>query len=123
VSGFEYGLSPFIAFRDRAACECVRAIPRARLAEHPNPDFRIALVDDAGDFYTRFATDLVDRVRTARDEGRHFVAILPVGPMPQYEIAARLINEERLSLQHVHTFNMDEYANEDGVTAPLSWPG
>src|SRR5258706_1598855 len=23
----------------------------------------------------------------------------------------------------MHTFNMDEYANEDGVTAPLSWPG
>ena len=87
--GFEYDLSPFIAFRDRAACERVRAIPRARLAEHPNPDFRIALVDDAGDFYTRFATDLVDRVRAARDEGRAFVAILPVGPMPQYEIAAR----------------------------------
>jgi glucosamine-6-phosphate deaminase len=123
VSGFEYDLSPFIAFRDRAACERVRAIPRAKLAEHPNPDFRITTVDAPGDFYTRFATDLVDRVRTARDEGRQFVAILPVGPMPQYEIAARLINEERLSLQHVHTFNMDEYANEEGVTAPLSWPG
>jgi glucosamine-6-phosphate deaminase len=123
VSGFEYDLSPFVAFRDRAACERVRAIPRARLAEHANPDFRIMLVDEPGDFYTRFATDLVDRVRAARDEGRDFVAILPVGPMPQYEIAARLINEERLSLQHVHTFNMDEYANEDGVTAPLSWPG
>ena len=123
MSGFEYDLSPFIAFRDRAACERVRALPRARLAEHPNPDFRIALVDEPGDFYTRFATDLVDGVRAARDEGRDFVAILPVGPMPQYEIAARLINEERLSLQHVHTFNMDEYANEDGVTAPLSWPG
>ena len=123
MSGFEYDLSPFIAFRDRAACERVRAIPRAKLAEHPNPDFRITIVDAPGDFYTRFATDLVDRVRTARDEGRQFVAILPVGPMPQYEIAARLINEERLSLQHVHTFNMDEYANEEGVTAPLSWPG
>jgi glucosamine-6-phosphate deaminase len=23
----------------------------------------------------------------------------------------------------VHTFNMDEYANEDGATAPESWPG
>jgi glucosamine-6-phosphate deaminase len=123
VTGFQYDLSPFIAFRDRAACERVRAIPRARLAEHPNPDFRVAVVDAADDFYTRFAADLVGRVRTARDEGRDFVAILPVGPMPQYEIAARMINEERLSLRHVHTFNMDEYANEDGVSAPASWPG
>jgi glucosamine-6-phosphate deaminase len=121
--GFAYDLSPFIAFRDREACERVRSIPRARLAEHPNPDFRISLVDDAEDFYTRFAVDLVGRVREARDADRRFVAILPVGPMPQYEIAARMINAERLSLEHVHTFNMDEYANEDGVTAPLSWAG
>jgi glucosamine-6-phosphate deaminase len=34
-----------------------------------------------------------------------------------------MINAERLSLRHLHTFNMDEYANEDGVTAPVSWPG
>jgi glucosamine-6-phosphate deaminase len=121
--GFSYDLSTFITFRDREACERVRAIPRERLAEHANPDFRITLVDDAGDFYARFAADLVGRIRAARDEGRPFVAILPVGPMPQYGIAARMINEERLSLQHVHTFNMDEYANEDGVTAPISWPG
>jgi glucosamine-6-phosphate deaminase len=120
---FDYGLASFIAFRDREACERARAIPRGRLAEHANPEFRIALVDDPGDFYTRFASDFVRRVRTARDEGRPLVAILPVGPMPQYEIAARMINAERLSLRHLHSFNMDEYANEEGVTAPVSWPG
>ena len=121
--GFDYGLSPFIAFRDRAACERVRAIPRERLGEHPNPQFRITIVDDAREFYTRFAADLVGRIRSAGEEDRPFVAILPVGPMPQYEVAADMINAERLSLRHVHTFNMDEYANEEGVTAPLSWPG
>jgi glucosamine-6-phosphate deaminase len=120
---FSFDLAPFLPFRDRVACERARSIPRERLTEHPNPDFRIALVDDAGEFYGRFAQDLVGRIRSARDEGRRFVAIVPVGPMPQYEIAARMINEERLSLAHVHTFNMDEYADQDGVTAPLSWPG
>jgi glucosamine-6-phosphate deaminase len=120
---FSYSLARFLPFRDRAACERARAIPRDSLADHPNPDFRIAVVDDARDFYARFADDLVSRIRAARDEGRRLVAILPVGPMPQYELAARAINEERLSLRHVHTFNMDEYANDDGVTAPASWPG
>jgi glucosamine-6-phosphate deaminase len=120
---FEYGLARFIDFRDVEVCERVRRIPRAEIAEHPNPDFRIRVVDGRDAFYRAFADDLVDRVRAARDEGRQFVAILPVGPMPQYELAARAINEERLSLAHVHTFNMDEYANEDGVTAPVSWPG
>jgi glucosamine-6-phosphate deaminase len=123
VSSFQYGLASFIDFRDEAECERVRRISRAELTRHDNPDFRIRVVDDAAEFYRAFADDLVDRIRAARDEGRRFVAIVPVGPMPQYELAARRINEERLSLAHVHTFNMDEYANEDGVTAPLSWPG
>jgi glucosamine-6-phosphate deaminase len=120
---FDYGLARFISFRDRETCERVRRISRDELTNHPNPDFRISIVGPAGEFYRRFAEDLVGRIRAARDEGRTFVAILPVGPMPQYELAAQMINDERLSLAHVHTFNMDEYANEDGMTAPPSWPG
>jgi glucosamine-6-phosphate deaminase len=123
VSDFEYDLATFISFRDRAACERVRRISRDQLTSHANPDFRIRVVDDPDEFYRAFAADIVDRIRRARDEGRPFVGIFPVGPMPQYAIAARAINEERLSLAHVHTFNMDEYAAENGVTAPLSWPG
>ena len=120
---FEYGIARFIDFRDSAECDRVRRISRTEIAQHANPDFRIRVVDEPAEFYEAFATDLVDRIRAARDESRTFVAILPVGPMPQYELAVRLINAERLSLAHVHTFNMDEYANEDGVTAPVSWPG
>ncbi len=120
---FTYGLARFISFRDLEACERVRRITRAELPRHPNSDFRIRIVDDTATFYRAFAEDIVGRIRAARDEGRHLVAILPVGPMPQYAVAARSINEERLSLSHVHTFNMDEYAREDGVTAPVSWPG
>jgi len=120
---FQYDLARFIDFRDAAECERVRRITREELTQHSNPDFRIRIVDDPHDFYGAFAEDLVGRIRRAREEGRQFVAILPVGPMPQYEIAARMINEERLALDHAHTFNMDEYANEDGVTAPVAWSG
>ena len=121
--GFEYDLARFIDFRDVVECDRVRRIPRTELTQHVNPDFRIAVADDPAEFYRSFAADLVDRIRAARDDGRTFVAILPVGPMPQYEIAARMINAERIALDHVHTFNMDEYANENGVTAPISWAG
>ena len=120
---FDYDLADFIAFKDKAACERVRSITRAELTSHPNPDFRIRVMDDADAFYRAFADDLVSRIRAARDEGRQFVAILPVGPMPQYALAAARINAERLSLAHVHTFNMDEYANHAGDTAPVTWPG
>jgi glucosamine-6-phosphate deaminase len=121
--GFEYDLARFIDFRDPVECARVRHLPRTELTKHANPDFRIAVADDPAEFYRAFAADLVDRIRAAREEGRTFVAILPVGPMPQYELAAQMINAERIALDHVHTFNMDEYANEDGATAPVTWAG
>jgi glucosamine-6-phosphate deaminase len=120
---FRYALADFISFRDREACERVRGITRAEIAEHANPEFLIRVVDDPVQLYREFAEDIVGRIRAAAEEGRDFVGIFPIGPMPQYAIAARLINEQRVSCRHVHSFNMDEYANEDGDTPPASWPG
>lgn len=120
---FTYNLSSFLPFRDKEACDRVRAIPRSAITDHDNPDFRIRVVDEPDDFYDAFANDLVGRIRDSRDAGAGLVAILPVGPVPQYAKAARMINEERISLEHLTTFNMDEYANEDGVTAPQDWVG
>jgi len=120
---FTYDLADFIDFKDVAACERVRRIKRADITRHPNPDFKIEVMDDPGQFYAAFATDIVMRIKQALDEGRRFVGIFPVGPMPQYPIAARMINELRIPMHHVHTFNMDEYADQNGNTAPVDWPG
>jgi glucosamine-6-phosphate deaminase len=120
---FTYDLADFIDFKDLAACERVRRIKRADITKHPNPDFKIEVMDDPAQFYAAFATDIVMRIKQALDEGRRFVGIFPVGPMPQYPIAARMINELRIPMHHVHTFNMDEYADQDGNTAPVDWPG
>ncbi|MGE5528206.1 MAG: hypothetical protein ACM3X6_03585 [Patescibacteria group bacterium] len=120
---FDYDLAKFIPFRDREACARVRAIKKTEICRHPNPDFRIRIIEDKQVFYTEFALDIVTRIKRALEEGRRFVGIFPVGPMPQYAIAARIINELGLSCRHVHTFNMDEYADENGNTAPATWPG
>jgi len=122
-SDFRYTLPAISTFRDEAACARVRAIPRGKITEHPNPEFRISVVDDPSEFYANFAVDLVNHIRKARDLNQSLVVILPVGPVPQYEIAVDLINKEHLSLRHVHTFNMDEYADQDGNTAPSTWSG
>ena len=101
LPGFQYDLARFIPFRDLEACRRVRGIPRSEITDHPNPDFKVRVIQDRLPFYQGFADDLVGRIRAARDEGRAFVAILPVGPMPQYEFAVQAINSERLSLAHV----------------------
>jgi glucosamine-6-phosphate deaminase len=122
-TGFHYELAAVCTFRDREACEKVRAIKREDLCSHPNPAFKMRIIDDPTEFYSKLANDLVDRVVQARDAGNRLVAILPVGPVPQYKLAVERINRERISLHHVETFNMDEYADEDGNTAPVTWAG
>ncbi len=120
---FAYPIASFIPFQDRQAAAAARAITREQLPHHPNPDWRIQIIDAADHFYRQFAEDFVQRIRQAREDGRQLVVILPVGPVPQYQYAAQIINRERISLRHLHTFNMDEYADADGNTAPPSWEG
>lgn len=120
---FTYELADLCEFRDRQECERVRGIDRSDLTRHANDDFVIRIIDAPTDFYHSFAADLLGRLSTAGDTGQPLVLILPVGPVPQYQLAAKAINERRLSMRNVHTFNMDEYADQDGNTAPPSWPG
>ena len=118
-SAFNFSPASFVPFRDKAAVERVRAIPRAKLTEHPNPDFRIRILPDA-EMEPLWIADMFERIRRSSEAGERFVMIAP-NPWPSYDKVARLINEHRISCHHLHTFNMDEYANEHGEIAPESW--
>ncbi len=98
---FSYSLAEFIPFRDLVACERVRAIRKEDITRHRNPEFQIRVIENPGEFYQEFAIDIVRHIRQSVDAGRKLVMILPVGPMPQYDLAARLINEFGLSCRHV----------------------
>jgi glucosamine-6-phosphate deaminase len=118
-SDFDFSPASFVPFRDKAAVERVRTIPRAKLTEHPNPDFRIRILPDA-EIEPLWIADMFERIRRSSEAGERFVMIAP-NPWPSYDKVARLINEHRISCHHLHTFNMDEYANEHGDIAPESW--
>ena len=120
---FSYDLAQFIPFRDAAACRRVRAIKKGDIASHTNAEFKIRVIEDPAEFYLQFALDIVHRLTESQEAGRKFVAIFPVGPMPQYEIAAAMINNFHISCRHLISFNMDEYADQDGNTAPKDWEG
>jgi glucosamine-6-phosphate deaminase len=123
MGSFNYELASFLPFKDKEVCKKVRAIKKEELPNHPNPDFKIRIIEDEREFYFEFALDIVKRIKESLEVGRRLVVIFPVGPMPQYPIAARIINEMKLSCKHVYSFNMDEYADENGNTAPISWEG
>lgn len=120
---FTYPLADFIDFRDPNELARVRAIEKEDICKHSNQDFDIRVIEEPGNFYAAFATDLVSRIKASLEAGEELTAIIPAGPIPQYQMAARMINSMGLSMKHVHFFAMDEYADDAGNTAPESWAG
>ncbi len=120
---FMPALAKFADFQDAKACAKVRAIKKSQMKKHPKKHFKIDIIDTTEEFYAAFAMDIVTRIIQARDENRQCVLILPVGPVPQYAIAAKIINDLKIDCSHLVTFNMDEYADENGQTAPAEWEG
>ncbi|MBN1352767.1 hypothetical protein JXJ21_25485 [candidate division KSB1 bacterium] len=116
---FTYSPSKWVPFRDKAVLEKVRNIKREDLTNHPNPKFKIKIVkDDEAEFI--FVTDMFYRIKTASDNDRKVVLILP-NPVPSYSKVAYLINKFQVSCKKLNVFAMDEYANENGVIAPENW--
>lgn len=96
MAEFKYDLSKFIPFRDREICARVRVIKKEEITKHPNSDFKIRVIEDPAKFYLEFALDIVTRIREALEKKEKLVMIIPAGPIPQYEIAARLINKFKI---------------------------
>ncbi len=117
---FTFEPSRWVPFRDRQAVQRCRAISRNELTRHANPDYQIRIIPDA-DVQDLWLDDIFQRIKHASEAGQSLVMIMP-NPWPGYRLLAERINAARLSCHHLHTFNMDEYANEDGEIAPESWP-
>lgn len=120
MSNFKYAPAESVPFKDTEAVARVRAITRDQITEHANPDFKINVIPDA-DLQMLWLTDIFNRIYNAAKEDRPCVLIMPQ-PWPGYRWIARLINQCRVDCRKLYTFNMDEYANEDGITAPEDWP-
>ena len=120
MSKFEFTPASFIPFRDVRAIEQVIQIKAKDFAKHRNPKFRITVMPDA-DVDFRFVADMFHRIKEAADFNRPVVMITG-NPEPAYKRVAYLINKFQVDCRKVHTFNMDEYANDKGETAPEDWP-
>jgi glucosamine-6-phosphate deaminase len=119
MNSFKFTPAKFVPFRDTEVIESVRRIKREDMTKHPNPDYRISILPDAH-VEIVWLTDMFHRIKTAADEGRRFVMILP-NPWPRYSMLAHMINKFRVDCRNLYLFAMDEYANEDGEIAPDTW--
>lgn len=68
---------------------------------------------DSGEVFYELALEMVSEIEKNNAVGRRTVFICPVGPVGQYPIFVRLVNERRLSLKNCWFINMDEYLTDD----------
>ena len=117
---FTYKPSKWVPYRNIEIIEKVRKIKRDDLTKHKNPDFKISIVkDEMAEFI--WVSDMFYRIKNAADENKKLVLILP-NPAHTYKKVAYLINKFKVNCKKLYTFNMDEYANEEGTVAPESYP-
>ncbi len=85
-------------------------------------DFTPVECNDLGEFDTYMGHEIAMQIKTARDKGEKLAMILPVGPMGMYKWAVFFLKAWDVKCDHVYTFNMDEWCDENGNTLPSDNP-
>jgi glucosamine-6-phosphate deaminase len=117
---FRYHPSKWVPYKNLDVIKEVRKIKKEDLAKHPNPDFKINIVQDNMVEFL-WVSDMFYRIKKASDENKRLVLILP-NPAHCYKKVAHLINKFGVNCKNIYVFIMDEYADESGNIAPESYP-
>lgn len=75
------------------------------------------------EFDVKMGHEIASEIRQTATDGRPCILILPVGPMGMYKWAVYFLQEWKTPCSHVHGFNMDEWADQDGNSTPGTEPG
>jgi len=71
------------------------------------------------ELHRHFAQEMFDEIAAAASRGDELAVIVPLGPKAHYSLLAGMINDARLSLEHVTFFGMDQWL--DWQARPLPW--
>jgi glucosamine-6-phosphate deaminase len=88
---------------------------------------KVRVLGDMASMAGDFAGTMLEEILRAQREGRGGMFIVPVGPVDQFSILARMINEKKISCRDLMFINMDEYLDDDdrwvAEEHPLSFRG
>ncbi len=104
---------------------CCGMGPRKLLTpgKHWDKDFKPVTVKDVAEMDLKMGNAIADQIEQTRKAGRELAIILPVGPMGMYKQVVKRILKSKTPCDHVTTFNMDEWADQQGNTMPGNQPG
>ena len=118
MKSFAFEPAPWLPVRDQEVLERCRAIGREDYLRGGQPNLDILLSPNPEAYWV---ADMFTRIRASDALDRRVVMIVP-NPCPTaYKTLAQLINHYHVSCRNVYTFNMDEWADQDGHIAPESY--
>src|SRR5690554_1930581 len=83
---------------------------------------QVRVLSDNASVAADMAATMLQSIEAAAAAGKPATLIVPVGPVDQYPLLARAVNERRTSLQDVVLINMDEYLTDDDQWLPVEHP-
>jgi glucosamine-6-phosphate deaminase len=83
---------------------------------------RLEILPDKRAVYEHFARSIATEIQENNAAGRATVLILPVGPLGGFPLLAERCNQDQVSWERVHTFNMDEYLDWQARPLPPDHP-
>lgn len=121
---FTFRPAEFYPFKDTADIDRCRAITKEEIVamngKHPqNPNIRLDVLRN-DEFEMVMITDMVKRIIDSDRLDKKVVMIMP-NPCPTYRKVAYMLREMGVSCRNVKFYMMDEWADEDGNVAPLSY--
>ena len=97
-------------------------IPCNELVDHSDRKTPFRLCSDTAEMGAIMARELVDEIKLHNDNGQPTRAIIPCGPACWYAPFTALVNVERVSLNNLVVFHMDECLDWQGRELPLDHP-
>jgi glucosamine-6-phosphate deaminase len=90
------------------------SIPAEELQGHKDLKTPFRMVEDSAAMGRLMARELIEEVRSAARQNRECRAIIPCGPNCWYAPFTELVNKERVSLENLVVFHMDECLDWEG---------
>ncbi len=97
-------------------------IPYDRLETHPDRKVPFRLVKDSEDMGRVMAGELVELIRRNNGVGKPTRAIIPCGPSCWYRPFTEMVNREKVSLNNLIVFHMDDCLDWQGRPLPKNHP-
>ncbi len=118
MQDFVFKPADFVPFKDREAMERVRKLSGRELEKHPNPDMKIKVTLNP---HPIFIADMFTRIKESDEQNKRVVMVLPNPEPDTYIPVAELINYHRVNCRNVYIFAQDEWADQDGRVAPVTY--